>query len=67
MSAPLLGYRAIFGLKPDVKSNVHYVDDQTVLYPAGHNVIIYSAETKTQRFIHGTPARLMLPPFPRLL
>ena len=41
----------VFGLKSDVKENVHYVDEQTVLYPAGSNIILYGIEQKTQRFI----------------
>lgn len=31
-----------------------YTEDGAVVYPAGHNVVIYSSETKTQRLIHGT-------------
>ena len=46
--------RHTFGLKADVKDNVHYLDEQTVLYPAGHNVVIFNIEQKTQRFISGT-------------
>ena len=46
--------RHTFGLKADVKDNVHYLDEQTVLYPAGHNVVIFNTEQKTQRFISGT-------------
>jgi WD40 repeat protein len=34
-----------------VKDNIHYVDEQTVLYPAGSNIVLYSIEQKTQKFI----------------
>lgn len=50
---PPLSHRMIFGLASDVKANVHYLEDTCVLYPAGHSVVLYDTETKTQRFIHG--------------
>ena len=33
---------------------MHYAEDGSVVYPAGHNVVLYSPETRTQRFIPGT-------------
>lgn len=55
MSTAQLSHRHIFGLKSGVKDNVWYVDENLVLYPAGHNTIIYNAENKLQKFIYGTP------------
>eukprot|EP00753_Platysulcus_tardus_P007913 PLAT15528.6.p1 GENE.PLAT15528.6~~PLAT15528.6.p1 ORF type:complete len:1283 (+),score=804.90 PLAT15528.6:80-3928(+) len=49
-----LSLRHVFGLKGDVKDNVHYLDENLVLYPAGFNVAVYNTETKAQRFILGT-------------
>ena len=46
--------RHTFGIKADVKDNICYLDEQTVLYPAGHNVVIFNTEQKTQKFIPGT-------------
>eukprot|EP00644_Phytophthora_capsici_P017439 jgi/Phyca11/536918/estExt2_fgenesh1_pg.C_PHYCAscaffold_670003 len=46
----------IFGLKSDVHSNVAFVDDQTVAYPAGHHVIVCSLDDKRQKFIAATEA-----------
>ncbi|KAG7387905.1 Cilia- and flagella-associated protein 57 [Phytophthora pseudosyringae] len=46
--------RHIFGLKTDVHSNVAFVDDQTVAYPAGHHVVVCSLDDKRQKFIAGT-------------
>lgn len=83
--------RHIFGLRGDVKDNIHFLDETTVVYPAGkhlftlffpcipscalprlrvrlgallkppnfsatflpsgHNIILYSTDTKTQRFL----------------
>lgn len=44
----------MFGLKANVKDNVHYADENVVMYPAGHNVVKYYSENKLQEFINGT-------------
>ena len=41
--------RHTFGIKADVKDNICYLDEQTVIYPAGHNVVIFNTEQKTQK------------------
>ena len=46
--------RHCFGIKADVKDNICYIDETTVIYPSGHNVVIFSTEQKTQKFIPGT-------------
>jgi len=43
----------MFGLKSDVKNGINFLDDQRILYPCGHNVVIYSFEDKSQIFIPG--------------
>jgi hypothetical protein len=53
MAAPVLQHRHIFGLKADVVSNIHYLEENIVLYVAGHNLVIYNTEKHTQQFIHG--------------
>jgi hypothetical protein len=40
--------RHVFGLKGDVRNNVHYYDESHVLYPAGQNIVIFNLETRTQ-------------------
>ena len=45
--------RHVFGVKSDVKDNVHYIDDQTVAYPVGKTFVIYNQATNTQKFIMG--------------
>eukprot|EP01062_Namystynia_karyoxenos_P016092 TRINITY_DN15868_c0_g1_i1.p1 TRINITY_DN15868_c0_g1~~TRINITY_DN15868_c0_g1_i1.p1 ORF type:complete len:1211 (+),score=554.97 TRINITY_DN15868_c0_g1_i1:104-3736(+) len=45
--------RHVFGVKADVKDNVHYIDDQTVAYPVGRTFVIYNQATNTQKFIMG--------------
>ena len=45
--------RFFFGLKGDVKNNVMFVEDNTVIYPCGHNVVVYNMADKSQRYIPG--------------
>jgi hypothetical protein len=54
MATSLLSHNHIFGLKPSVKDAVWFMDESRVIYPAGHNVIIYDTENKSQKFIHGS-------------
>ena len=49
-----LSLRHIFGLKADVSSCLGYVDENVLVYPAGHNTVIYNTEDRKQKFIHGT-------------
>eukprot|EP00466_Bigelowiella_natans_P020910 jgi/Bigna1/37070/e_gw1.17.10.1 len=42
----------LFGLQTTVNSNIHYIDEAEVVYPCGHNVIVYDTEKRTQKFIH---------------
>ena len=50
---PELVHRHIFGLKSDVKNNFFWLDDNKILYPAGHTIVIYDIEQKVQQFIFG--------------
>ena len=36
----------ISGLKSDVANNIFFLDDNQVVYPAGHNIVIYHLEDK---------------------
>ena len=51
---PCLSHRHIFGVKANVKGNVHFTDEAQVLYPAGHNTVQYQMDLKTQRLFPGT-------------
>lgn len=55
MAAPSLFLRHVFGLRGSVRDNIHFIEDVTVVYPAGRNVVVYNIEQKTQRFISGSP------------
>eukprot|EP01083_Nonionella_stella_P036618 99904_1 len=55
-----LSLRHIFGLRPDVSNNMHYLQDENcVLYPAGNNIVIYNTELQTQEFINGSDSGLL--------
>lgn len=43
-----LAHRHVFGFKSGVKGNMHFTDDAHLLYPAGHNTILYHADHKAQ-------------------
>ncbi len=49
--AAMLEPAVVYGLKGDVRDNVAFVDEQTVLYPAGAAVVAYNVDTRQQRFI----------------
>ncbi|KAJ3330947.1 Cilia- and flagella-associated protein 57 [Blyttiomyces sp. JEL0837] len=51
MSIAAVAHRHVFGLKGDVKDNIAYLDEQTVIYPAGSNSILYNTESRSQKFI----------------
>lgn len=53
-SPPVLTHVHTLGMSSDVLSPLHFVDENVVLYPAGHSVVIYNAEKKAQRFIFGS-------------
>lgn len=37
-----------------MKDNIHYVEENTIVYPAGHQTVVYNIDSKTQKFIPGT-------------
>ncbi|KAJ3194367.1 Cilia- and flagella-associated protein 57 [Irineochytrium annulatum] len=41
----------VFGLNREVRNNVTYLDEQTILYPAGTQLVQYNVEQKIQRFL----------------
>jgi WD40 repeat protein len=54
MSIAALVHRHVFGAKTDVNGGVGYVDDQTVAFAAGHNIVLHNLEQKSQKFMPGT-------------
>ena len=53
-AAYTLSYRHVFGVKSDVRSNVHFFDETQLVYPVGHTTVLYQTDQKTQRFFPGT-------------
>lgn len=47
-------------MKGDVQGNLFYYDDQRVIYPVGHNVVIYNVDEKTQIYIPGKPLSFLI-------
>lgn len=53
MSAAAIEPYQVFGLNQNVVNNCCFVDDNTVVYPAGTLLVVYNCETKEQKFIAG--------------
>lgn len=55
-SSPAFGLprRFAFGFRSEVKDNLHYTEDGSILYPVGHNVCIQSADGRSQKLIPGS-------------
>jgi cilia- and flagella-associated protein 57 len=51
-----LSFRHIFGINGAVPDNICFADDDTIVYIAGHNVVLYNRVEKKQRFIYGAEA-----------
>ena len=45
-----LQHRHAFGLKTDTRCNVHYAEENQVIYPAGNNTVLFNTEDKSQKF-----------------
>ena len=50
----------IFGIRNDIHPNIYMLDSDTVIYPAGHYIVIFNVSKKLpqnqiQKFIAGTP------------
>eukprot|EP00292_Cryptomonas_paramecium_P033281 CAMPEP_0113666006 /NCGR_PEP_ID=MMETSP0038_2-20120614/2625_1 /TAXON_ID=2898 /ORGANISM="Cryptomonas paramecium" /LENGTH=79 /DNA_ID=CAMNT_0000581431 /DNA_START=125 /DNA_END=361 /DNA_ORIENTATION=- /assembly_acc=CAM_ASM_000170 len=54
MTAPGILHRHVFGVKGDVREPVSFLDEQTVIYAAGHNTVVYNTENRSQKFLAGT-------------
>ncbi|KAJ3324219.1 Cilia- and flagella-associated protein 57 [Boothiomyces sp. JEL0866] len=51
MSIPTLTPSYVFGINNDVNQNIAFVDDSTVIYPVGNQLIQYNIEKKTQHIM----------------
>ncbi|KAJ3311697.1 Cilia- and flagella-associated protein 57 [Boothiomyces sp. JEL0838] len=51
MSIASVSHGFVFGLSSTVNDNIFYIEENTILYPAGSNVVISNVEQKSQRFV----------------
>ena len=51
MSIPIAQPKYSFGLKGDVANNVWYLDEQSIIYPSGANLVLFNVDQKVQKFI----------------
>jgi WD40 repeat protein len=49
-----LSYRHIFGINGAITDNVNFADDDTIVYVAGHSVVLYNKIERKQKFIYGS-------------
>jgi cilia- and flagella-associated protein 57 len=54
MASSSLVHRHVFGLAPTFRGNLVYLDEQTLVYPAGSSVILCNIGGKMQTFLPGT-------------
>lgn len=45
--------RFIFGVNGELKNNIFLLEDHRILYSAGHNIVLYNTEDKSQYFLPG--------------
>lgn len=51
MSIGLAQIKQVIGLRAGVSNCITYQDEQTIVYPAGANVVVYNIDQKIQKFI----------------
>ena len=43
-----LPFRFIFGVNGEIKQNIYLLEDHRLIYSAGHNIVLYNTEDKSQ-------------------
>jgi WD40 repeat protein len=51
MSIGIAQIKQVIGLRSNVSNCISYQDEQTIVYPAGSNTIIYNIDQKSQKYI----------------
>ena len=49
-----LSYRHVFGINSAISDNISFSDDETILYVAGHSVVLFNKIERKQKFIYGS-------------
>lgn len=53
VSTSLIAVKHIFGMNSNWKNHVQYISENKIIYPAGHNIVVYNTDEKTQSHITG--------------
>ena len=53
-SSTTLSHRVVFGISGNVTDNLSFIEDDTLVYMAGQNVVIHNKTERKQRFIYGS-------------
>lgn len=51
MSVGIAQIKNIIGVRDNVTNSIAYQDEQTIVYPAGSNIVIYNIDQKSQKLI----------------
>lgn len=60
MSIGIAQIKQVIGVRAHVNNCIAYQDEQTIVYPAGSNIVIYNIDQKTQKFIPNTEKSVAL-------
>ncbi|XP_066588293.1 cilia- and flagella-associated protein 57 [Prorops nasuta] len=52
MQTPSLQSKVIYGLRPEIIGNVHYISDSEIIYPVGNVLAIHNIPEQRQKLIH---------------
>lgn len=54
MSIALCQTHHSFGLRSNIPGNVKFIDEQTIIFPSGNQLVRFNVELKAQNFIPGS-------------
>ncbi|XP_076813301.1 cilia- and flagella-associated protein 57-like [Clavelina lepadiformis] len=54
MSTAIAQSHHIFGFRPNISGNINYMDEQTIVFPSGNQVVRFNIDQKQQKFIPGS-------------
>ena len=54
MSIAVAQSHHIFGFRPNINGNINYIDEHTIVFPSGNQVVRLNIDQRQQRFIAGS-------------
>jgi len=54
MSIAVAQSHHIFGFRSNISGNINYLDEHTIVFPSGNQVVRFNIDQKQQRFIPGS-------------